>query len=543
MQHRTRTTETGARRWFPIFSGNPAKTPAIQYLNSVRLRLTLVFLLFLLLVAGVGFFSIQRLSQFNQVSREISGKWLASTRILGDLNNSISDFRAAEGEYLITPQSREKDEIRRQIDEIDDLIQQSRREYENINHTETELMLFQRFFEEWRIYRDWARQVISLDHQGQQGNAYIHYQNQSKKAFNEANRSLLSLTNDNIKGAGLAVERQSMAYREAFSLIMLVIFVAILLLLTAIAALVAYVSKPILHLVGIMNRISGNELTLDIPYVRRSDEIGEMARAVLRFRDNTQELKNSKRALTEQAQQLQKNLEKERHLANLQRNFIGTLSHEFRTPLGVIDAHAQRLVKLKDRLDPGDLEERSLKIRAAVARMGALIHRLLDSSELLDREGGYQLQTTPFSPRQLVQEVCAMYRDSQAGAQILERYEPKLPAIQAGDEKLIFQAVANLLDNALKYSPPLSPVRVDLACDGKGLRLEIGDSGIGIAAKDLTTIFDRYVRGENVGGIVGAGVGLSLVKWVAELHGGTVEVLSQPQQGSRFILWLPLNPP
>jgi len=127
------------------------------------------------------------------------------------------------------------------------------------------------------------------------------------------------------------------------------------------------------------------------------------------------------------------------------------------------------------------------------------------------------------------------------GSQIVERFATtSIPVM--GDAKLLYQVFSNLLSNAIKYSPGggLIEVAAELASDGAVVA--ITDRGIGIPPGDIARLFERYHRGGNVSGIVGTGVGLNLVKLVVDLRGGTVGVMSELGNGSRFTVHLPLRP-
>src|SRR5262249_61969249 len=115
------------------------------------------------------------------------------------------------------------------------------------------------------------------------------------------------------------------------------------------------ISRPLLGLAGGMPRLADNHTELAIPGTQRRDEIGEMARAVVVFRNNAIELMHSQRGLAQQASMLEERLAHERHLTQLQRNFVSLASHEFRTPLTIIDGHAPRMIKTQDRLQPEEV--------------------------------------------------------------------------------------------------------------------------------------------------------------------------------------------
>jgi signal transduction histidine kinase len=123
-----------------------------------------------------------------------------------------------------------------------------------------------------------------------------------------------------------------------------------------------------------------------------------------------------------------------------------------------------------------------------------------------------------------------------------------LPPRVAMDARVIELALQNLLSNALKYSPPHSPVDLELRAGEDGqIEFVVRDYGIGIAEADMAHIWDAFYRGSNVGDAPGTGLGLALVKSCADLHGGSVEVRSRAGQGACFIMsvpdWLRHNAP
>ncbi|WP_213070130.1 MCP four helix bundle domain-containing protein, partial [Acinetobacter baumannii] len=118
-------------------------------LRPIRVRLTLVFVVFLLLVVGVGAFSIDQLASFHSVSAQISGRWLQNSRILGDLNNDISDSRAAEGDFLIASSRADLRAADEQVAMLDKLIATSQARYDKIEHDSAEHELYSQFVTQW----------------------------------------------------------------------------------------------------------------------------------------------------------------------------------------------------------------------------------------------------------------------------------------------------------------------------------------------------------------------------------------------------------
>ena len=191
-------------------------------------------------------------------------------------------------------------------------------------------------------------------------------------------------------------------------------------------------------------------------------------------------------------------------------------------------------------MPPAEIGERAGKIRAAVLRLTHLIDNLLNSARLFDGGATLYFHPAEMDMAALLREVCQLHREMVPGAEIAERLSSAaMPMI--GDAKLLYQLFSNLLSNAVKYSPGGGAIEVEAEMRVDEVVVAVADRGIGIPANDLERLFERYHRGGNVSGIVGTGVGLYLVKMVADLHRGRVEVTSAEGAGSRFTVHLPVT--
>jgi signal transduction histidine kinase len=505
--------------------------------RSIRILLSGASLLFLLLMIGLGIFSLQRLSDVNRVSDEIRNQWLQDVRLIGDLNNYMSDYRTGEGTHLLSNTTPELAASEKEIADLDAQVSRAQSSYEALPHEDSERRLYEEFSREWAAYKVIAAQVLALSHAGVKSAAVAMYMASSRRAFDRASDTLGRLTDQTVTGAAEASARAAGAYVQDRRLIVAAMMVATCLVLVAVIYITRSISRPLLGLARGMHDLAAHDLDASISGTARDDEIGEMARSVAVFRDNAIALVQSERRLLEQTAALEETLENERRVTAQQRNFVTMTSHEFRTPLTVIDAQAQRLIKLKDRVTPSDLLERATRIRSAVSRLTVIMDSLLGASRLLDGEAVYQ--PTHFDSAALLHEVCQLHRDTTRGADIREEFG-EMPADMHGDPKLLFALFSNLLSNAIKYSESGHPVEVVARAEpGGGLSVRVSDHGIGIPELDRAHLFERYFRGGNAVGIAGSGVGLHVVAKVLELHGGTVEVLSREGVGSSFIVHLP----
>ena len=515
--------------------------------QSIRYHLAGVFLGFFLLVCVLGSFSIWRLSNFNRLSTDVAEVWLPTTRVLGDLNNFTSDFRAIEGSNLLSTAQSEIAATETDIAALDRSIAQAERGFEKIAHDPAENDLYDRFKAHWTDYRKIVNQMLVLSRGNRKAEALSIYGGTSRVAYNAASDTLGQLTDQAVASAQIASDRLAVAYRQAFWLILLAVAIAGVMVVAALFHISRSISGPLLQLADRMRRLAANDTDIDVPETGRADEIGEMAQATVVFRNNAIALMESQRMLARQAAMLAEQLAQEQRLALLQRNFVSMASHEFRTPMTIIDGHARRLIKMKDSMSPAEIGERAGKVRSAVLRMTQLIDNLLNSSRLIDGGvggeggGGQYFHPAEMDMAALLQEVCQLHREMVPGAHIAERIAAA-PMPMVGDPKLLFQVFSNVLSNAIKYSPDGGGIAVDAALAADEVVVAIADHGIGIPATDLDRLFERYHRGSNVSGIVGTGVGLYLVKMVVDMHGGAVAVASKEGDGARFTIRLPRKP-
>ncbi|OGO44141.1 MAG: hypothetical protein A2137_04640 [Chloroflexi bacterium RBG_16_58_8] len=217
-----------------------------------------------------------------------------------------------------------------------------------------------------------------------------------------------------------------------------------------------------------------------------------------------------------------------------QRYFVADASHELRGPLTVIRGN---LDLLKRHLSEADRSESLQAMERESVRMSRIVDELLLLAEV---ESGQMAQPQEVKLKNILSEEANRAR-SLAGARriIVERQED---LTVNGDAQRLRQLLANLVDNAIKYSPENSTIKLSLFRDGHWACLEVTDNGIGIAPEHLPHIFDRFYRTDKARSRAsgGTGLGLAIVKGIAEQHGGRVSVTSQPGKGSTFTVWLKL---
>ncbi len=508
--------------------------------RSIKAGLTSVFLLFLFQISVLGAFAIQELAAVDRTSTEIRQRWLPSTRALGDLNNYTSDARAAEASRLLARSPAQIAAAERELAGLARAIARARDNYLQVAHGAEESRLYRRFSDDWTAYQGQAAKVLALARAMRPSDGTDLYMGASRRAYNAASDDLGLLTNLTVVRAAQASDRATRTYRTGRAVIALVIGLAAISLIVAVNYITRVISGPLLGLAARMRSLAVGDTSVEIEGGQRADEIGEMARALLVFRANAIDLAHSRHGLVRQAAMLAEKLEAEQQLTAVQRNFVSMASHEFRTPLTIIDAHAQRLTSLRDQLSPSEIAERAGRIRGTVKGMTQLMERLLGAARLFDGDPNLYFHPVELNPAQLLRQVCQLHREMAAGAHIVERLRD-LPPAMIGDPNLLVQAFGNLLANAVRYSPDGGLIEVSAATADRWLTVTVSDRGLGIPEADRSRVFERYHRGSNVSGIVGTGVGLYLVKMVIDLHHGEISVDSREGEGSRFVVRLPLG--
>jgi two-component system, OmpR family, sensor kinase len=219
------------------------------------------------------------------------------------------------------------------------------------------------------------------------------------------------------------------------------------------------------------------------------------------------------------------------------RRFVADASHELRTPLAVIRGEAD--VALAQERGAGEYRESLAVILDESQRLSRLVEDLLNLARA--DAGRVRLQVGDFYFNDLLAECCRGVQ-GRAGAQgvTLEcRAGGDVPF--RGDEGLLRRLVANLLDNAIRYTPAGGRVTAEVEAQGTGVRLRIADTGVGIPAEAAPHVFERFFRADQARSRAdgGFGLGLAIVKWIAESHRGAVEVESGAAKGSTFTVTLP----
>jgi signal transduction histidine kinase len=236
-----------------------------------------------------------------------------------------------------------------------------------------------------------------------------------------------------------------------------------------------------------------------------------------------------------------RNVARELALAKLKSDFVSNVSHELRTPLALIRLYAETL-ELGRISNPGKCQEYYEIIRKESERLTSLINNILDFSRIESGRKEYSFRETDVAD--LVRGTLESYRFEieQNGFQFEQKIDNDLPQVWV-DREAIARSLLNLVNNAVKYSATEKYLGVNLYRHNRCVNLEVVDHGIGIPVKEQPKIFEKFYRVGDplVHNTKGSGLGLSLVRHIVQAHGGEVAVQSEPGQGSRFIITLPVQ--
>lgn len=254
--------------------------------------------------------------------------------------------------------------------------------------------------------------------------------------------------------------------------------------------------------------VRAEDLLARVKYSGPQDEIGQLAKTFNEMLDRLQSLFEG------------------------QRRFLAEAAHELRTPLAAMIGNIDLLARFQE-----DQERRAEAI-AALQRTGKHVSRLLDDLLLLAQaDAGWRLQLEPMWFDDLFMEVYETSRSSWGNNQVeLIACEP---SYILGDPDRLRQVLLNLIDNAIKFSPPHSPVALALRCQNKRVLVQISDQGSGISTQSMERLFQPFSRGNAPSTLPGAGLGLVIARWIVREHKGDLRIESQVGKGTTASIDLP----
>ena len=223
------------------------------------------------------------------------------------------------------------------------------------------------------------------------------------------------------------------------------------------------------------------------------------------------------------------------------RDFVANVSHELKTPVAAMGVLAEALLESAD--DPGTVHRFGQKLLTESQRLAGMVGELIELSRLQGAERLPDLVSV--SVDSVVHEAISRYKVAADRAEITITTDAPSGLLVLGDEGLLVTAVANLISNAIAYSPDGSTVSISRVLRDDMVEIAVTDRGIGIAPADQARVFERFFRVDKARSRAtgGTGLGLAIVKHVAANHNGSIRLWSQPGTGSTFTLSVPVCAP
>jgi signal transduction histidine kinase len=301
-----------------------------------------------------------------------------------------------------------------------------------------------------------------------------------------------------------------------FRTVMLLAFVSVILIgLTGAAIITRSALQPIRHLIDAVRRIMATgRIEARVPARETGDALDELSVLFNRMLDRIQSL-----------------------IAGM-RGSLDNVAHDLRTPLMRLRGIAETALQA-DR-GPEAQREALADILEESDRVGAMLNTLMDISEA--ETGTMKLAHEPVDVNRLFRDTIDLYADL-AEERSLTLSASATPGLGLdADHNRLRQVMANLVDNAVKYTPAGGTIALEGRAQDEAVVIDVRDTGPGIPPADLPRVWDRLYRGDTSRSERGLGLGLSLVRAIVEAHGGTASVVSEPGKGSTFTLVLPLHP-
>ena len=269
----------------------------------------------------------------------------------------------------------------------------------------------------------------------------------------------------------------------------------------------------------------------------------QLAVAISRF-FSMQKVIATNQALLEKSQQLQEALNHEHEMRKMQNEFIALVSHEFKTPLQIIDSTRENVVrKIKNLNINDDAINKGLdRIKSGVGRMNGLINSTLNLAKMENSEAKIKVNLSSLNLKKILEDNIDKSKNLVQGRniEIISDIANNIPEIKS-DPMLIEHIFSNLISNAIKYSLNNSQVEVSAKIIENNIAIRVQDHGIGIPSSEIDKIGSKFFRASNSIAQAGTGIGIYLTKNFIELLGGKFNLESKENNGTLVEVFLPIN--
>lgn len=271
--------------------------------------------------------------------------------------------------------------------------------------------------------------------------------------------------------------------------------------------------RPIDRITKIAKEISKGDLSRRIKMKNTGDEVGRLA-------DTFDEM-----------------LDKLESSINKERQFASDASHELRTPIAVINAQVEQALSSKRRIN--EYREALRTVGNEGRKMNHIISQLIMIYR--SEEGRYKFNFETIELNEIISDIVEEFNTIADTKKISIDFKPENKIMIKADQTLITRLFINLIENAIKYTHENGRISINSGKDDRNANVIIEDTGIGISEKDIPYIFDRFYQAESSRSGNGTGLGLSIVKWIVNIHKGFIDVKSNVNKGTTFIIKLPIS--
>ena len=357
-------------------------------------------------------------------------------------------------------------------------------------------------------------EIVNLPIANKQGNEQLRNISINKVNWVVYDRPLI---NDNQTIGWIRVSRSLQPVTDTLFNLRLIMFISIPLyiLFASIGGwfLASRALRPIDYITKTARAISSGDLNQRLRMPRTEDEVGRLA---VTFDEMLNKLENS---------------------INKERQFASDASHELRTPIAIISAQAEEA--LSGAHNTKEYKEALSTVQKESKKMSHIISQLLMMYR--SDEGRYKFNFEVIDLKLIAGEIVKEFKNiaSENGIKISFNAEEEINIWL--DQTLITRLIINLIDNAIRYNKKGGRVSVSINRENDFAKIIVEDNGIGMSEEVIPYIFNRFYQVEKSRGNIGTGLGLSIVKWIVDLHKGEINIESKVNQGSKFVIKLPLN--